>query len=306
MYAGTEKTDAAVSRAVTLAIENGARLTFMDVVKRVPRAISVLSHATSPEEIERLLQQDHREKLLKLSSEYVDTGVPIDIRVEIGDPATEIVRQVVQGKHDLVVKCADGSTSIGRLFGTIARSLLRNCPCPLWILKPEIHAGFDRVLAAVDVESSDQAHCELNRSIVDLGASIAIRENAQLHIVTAWDLWMESALRWRSGDLETDTLIEQHEQHVHKQLYELMQSSEIPIPESQLHIYRGHPARVVRSVTDRLEADLLVMGTVCRTGAAGFLIGNTAETVLDHVNCSILALKPYGFLSPMEIAIDSR
>ena len=37
-------------------------------------------------------------------------------------------------------------------------------------------------------------------------------------------------------------------------------------------------------------------------GAAGFLIGNTAETVLNHVTCSILALKPDGFVSPVELA----
>jgi hypothetical protein len=56
-------------------------------------------------------------------------------------------------------------------------------------------------------------------------------------------------------------------------------------------------------VADRIEADLLVMGTVCRTGAAGFLIGNTAETVLSDVTCSVLAMKPAGFVTPVEPAV---
>jgi hypothetical protein len=46
----------------------------------------------------------------------------------------------------------------------------------------------------------------------------------------------------------------------------------------------------------------MVMGTVCRTGTAGFLIGNTAETVLADVTCSVLAMKPDGFVSPVEMA----
>ncbi len=50
--------------------------------------------------------------------------------------------------------------------------------------------------------------------------------------------------------------------------------------------------------------DLLVMGTVCRTGVAGFFIGNTAETVLAQVDCSVLSVKPEGFLSPVTLADD--
>jgi len=38
--------------------------------------------------------------------------------------------------------------------------------------------------------------------------------------------------------------------------------------------------------------DLLVMGMLCRTGIAGFLVGNTAEEVLNQVDCPVLTLKP--------------
>ena len=47
--------------------------------------------------------------------------------------------------------------------------------------------------------------------------------------------------------------------------------------------------------------DLIVMGTVCRTGLAGFFVGNTAEDILQQVDCSVLALKPEGFVSPVEL-----
>jgi len=48
--------------------------------------------------------------------------------------------------------------------------------------------------------------------------------------------------------------------------------------------------------------DLIVMGTVCRTGVAGFFIGNTAENVLQQVDCSVLTVKPEGFVSPVNLA----
>jgi universal stress protein E len=45
--------------------------------------------------------------------------------------------------------------------------------------------------------------------------------------------------------------------------------------------------------------DVIVMGTVCRAGVPGLFIGNTAERVLRQVSCSVLTVKPEGFVSPV-------
>ena len=47
--------------------------------------------------------------------------------------------------------------------------------------------------------------------------------------------------------------------------------------------------------------DLVVMGTVARAGIAGMLIGNTAERVLRKLPCSVLTVKPDGFVSPVRL-----
>jgi nucleotide-binding universal stress UspA family protein len=41
------------------------------------------------------------------------------------------------------------------------------------------------------------------------------------------------------------------------------------------------------------------MGTVARTGISGFVMGNTAETILSQIDCSVLAIKPPGFETPV-------
>jgi universal stress protein E len=65
------------------------------------------------------------------------------------------------------------------------------------------------------------------------------------------------------------------------------------------HLRKGNPAEVItRFVTDE-RIDAVVMGTVVRIGLPGFLIGNTAETVLDRVSCSLFTVKPDGFVSPV-------
>jgi nucleotide-binding universal stress UspA family protein len=70
----------------------------------------------------------------------------------------------------------------------------------------------------------------------------------------------------------------------------------------QEHLLRGSPSREIPALAKRLEADLVVMGTVGRSGIPGLLMGNTAETILYQLDCSVLAIKPPGFVSPVAVA----
>ena len=47
--------------------------------------------------------------------------------------------------------------------------------------------------------------------------------------------------------------------------------------------------------------DLLVMGTMARSGIPGVFIGNTAERLVTHVPCSMLAVKPADFQTPIAL-----
>ena len=66
-----------------------------------------------------------------------------------------------------------------------------------------------------------------------------------------------------------------------------------------IHHMKGRPEDVIPEFTLQRDTNLLVMGTVARTGIPGFLIGNTAENILEKTACSLLALKPEGYVSPV-------
>jgi nucleotide-binding universal stress UspA family protein len=67
------------------------------------------------------------------------------------------------------------------------------------------------------------------------------------------------------------------------------------------HVLQGWADQVIPDFAKQHQVDLIVMGTVCRTGIPGFFIGNTAEKILNRINCSVLAVKPEGFISPVEL-----
>jgi universal stress protein E len=66
------------------------------------------------------------------------------------------------------------------------------------------------------------------------------------------------------------------------------------------HLRMGQACQVISDSMVELGVDLLVMGTVARTGISGFHFGNTAETILEQVKCSTLALKPANFICPVK------
>ncbi|HIH0801820.1 TPA: universal stress protein, partial [Vibrio cholerae] len=45
---------------------------------------------------------------------------------------------------------------------------------------------------------------------------------------------------------------------------------------------------------------MVILGTTGRTGLSAVFIGNTAEHVIDKINCDVLALKPNGYVSPLD------
>ena len=66
-------------------------------------------------------------------------------------------------------------------------------------------------------------------------------------------------------------------------------------------VRKGDPCQMIIDYVDKNDIDLIVMGTIGRSGLSGLLIGNTAERVIDRVNCSVLAIKPANFKSPITI-----
>jgi nucleotide-binding universal stress UspA family protein len=65
-------------------------------------------------------------------------------------------------------------------------------------------------------------------------------------------------------------------------------------------LLKGEPDESIVDLANRELVELIVMGTVSRTGLAGFFIGNTAEKVLHSIDCSVLAVKPEGFVTPVK------
>ncbi len=179
---------------------------------------------------------------------------------------------------------------------------MRKCPCPVWILKSSRRQYYARILAAVDTGAENEAEEGLNRLILDLAFSLAQLEMSELDIVHAWNLYAERALRNRNvlSQRDIDRMVATRQQQ-EARLKVLLGQYPLGQVKTQVHLVKGEPGEVIPRLAGERQVELIVMGTVARTGIPGFFIGNTAERVLTSVDCSVLAVKPDGFVTPIAL-----
>ena len=102
-------------------------------------------------------------------------------------------------------------------------------------------------------------------------------------------------------DTEFDAFVKETKSHAQDSLGAYLESRPEEVTAEDQHLIYGDPPVVIPWVVEKTETDLLVMGTVGRSGLYGFLMGNTAERILNKVDCSILAVKPSGFVCPVKL-----
>jgi len=299
----------AIARAVSLAENNQADLTVIDVVPNMTGGIGIPPGGAISTELQSAVVNMRRNELESLVAPYRQRR-SIRIEVLVGPVFLEVIRTVLRNNHDLLIKPSENPDFIERLFGSNDMHLLRKCPCPVWLTQPNDKSNYGCILAAVDfnLDMSGTIEQSLNQQILELAGSLALSDFATLHFVHVWDAPAEVMVRsWAENPDEAGRTYVGVERSNHErafdrlrdQLKDQMGTEAFDHLSPQFHLRRGAASKVIPEMAKQLQADLVVMGTVARTGIAGLFIGNTAEAILEQLQCSVLAVKPVGFVCPV-------
>lgn len=289
----------ALQRAFALARSNDARLTVMDVLEEADSSPTI--DKVFGTDLNRILQERRQHALEQLVEPFNEADALVYCRVVSGIAFVEVIRAVISRGYDLVIKAARQPQGLSeRILGSTDMHLLRKCPCPVWIDRPGAAYPYSSVLAAVDPMDEPGAGCD--RLVMDLATSLAQRESARLDVVHAWEMHGESLLgdgRYRVSRTELEHLLEMTRNKHEQRLADLLAGYGIDTGDTGVHLLKGTAARTIIQLSQTLASDVIVMGTLGRTGVPGLFIGNTAENVMQNIDASILAVKPEGFVSPV-------
>jgi len=305
----------ALEHAVKLAASNQASLTVVEVIDEIPPNTKLFDRALSLGDLQVKIVAGYKNKLEDLISPWINK-IEIKSKVLTGISFLEIIHEVLREGHDLVFKMTESCGVLGRVFCSDDMHLLRKCPCPVWLIKPNSPKSYQRILAAVDVddfyppEELATRHL-LNVQILQMAGSLSILESADMHAVHVWDAIAENLMNLAFNDTPEEKVAsyiesvrQQYEANMDKLMRELTSyigQDALNYIHPQRHLIKGCPRKEIPLFAEKIKADLVVMGTVARTGIPGLFMGNTAENILNQLDCSVLAIKPSGFVTPVTL-----
>ncbi len=295
--------EAALRQAVWLARKTGASITLGHTLTTRRTSPSeagpkmdlfmdlLVNEGETLEDFEMEAMREADAKLRRLA-EKIAGSVEIQTRVYVGESFAEVTHAVQREGYDLVLAGTRGLAPWEQfLVGSTAKRLIRKCPSSVWIVKAE-HIGIPQVvLAATDFS-------EISRKAVSQGLLVAQHANAAfhlLHVVDSKDVPEDVISRIPKGS----SLQQEINEEASKRMDAFIDSIAVDRASIQVHQSWGTPWQEIRRAAKFQAADLVVIGTVGRSGIQGLLLGNTADKVLDTCDCSILTVKPDGFVSPL-------
>jgi universal stress protein E len=265
VYDPTSEEQPALERAGVIATENATNIhLFACIHGDVDPALNKSS------EIARRIGEQ-REKLCTALSALVDQGVNVTTEVEWDkDWYQSVVRASKRLQPKAVIKSSFSHTARKRVLKkTSDWTLIRECECPVMLVKAGGRKDVRRILAAVDLTAPKQSYQKLNQAIIDLGKQVSNSSDAEVHYVNAVrDLKMAPD---RNELLKTTGVASEN-----------------------IHIRMGDPENVIVKQAKALDASLVVVGHSARKGFAALLAGNTAEKILDQLDCDILSMPQYS------------
>lgn len=273
---------AAVQQAVWLARTSRAKLAMTYAAPD-----SMQSFKTALE-----IRQESAVKMKEIMEDLGAADLDVPLQTRIGQPIVVIIHAVQQGGFDLVLA---GSRGLGDwtqlLIGSTAKRLVRKCPVSVWIVKSEDVGPPKVILAPTDLS-------EVSRKAIREGLWLAEQSGAEFHVLHVVD--SQKVREEEASEQSTSSSSRQEiDAEAMRQLEEFLNPLETAV-RIHSHVTQGVAWQEIGLMAQQLNADLIAIGTVGRSGVKGMLLGNTAEKVLDTCDCSILAVKPDGFVSPIE------
>ncbi|MFK5986019.1 MAG: universal stress protein [Pseudomonadota bacterium] len=307
------KDDDAFKRAVSLAEHNQAQLTVVSIMEESPSQSSMDIQGLSIPQLQDAIKEKQLLQLQAMVTSLDEKSFQLHCKVLTGVNFLSLIQEVLRQKYDLLIKTADDEGFFDKLFTSSDMHLLRKCPCPVWLIKASQRGHYQKIMAAVDFDPFvHKLDIDLlNKQILDTSLALALSDISELHIAHVWSAYGESSMR--SGlayqpvayvDAYVERIRAKHQFVLDKLVADTLSKSNntrLNKLKPKIHMVKGLAKNMLPKIATEQKIDIVLMGTVGRTGVPGFIMGNTAETVLNRIDCSVLAVKPEGFVSPISL-----
>ncbi len=261
VYDPTSDYQPALERAALIAGHEGSAIHLLSCIYN-----DLDGAADKANEIENLIAL--QQKILDEAIEHlVEQGLQVSTAIEWNkDWYQAVVEASKNSGIEAVIKASHKHSATQRLFKkTSDWTLIRQCDCPVLLVKDRPTDEGRKVLAAVDLRGEKDHYEEINANILDFCRRYVGTENAELHFVNAHK---DLSSRPDKGSMKRAC----------------------GVASENVHIKMGEPGKVIVKTANELGANLVVIGNSARSGLSAAVNNNTAEKILDELACDLLAI----------------
>jgi universal stress protein E len=212
-------------------------------------------------------------------------------------PYEAIIRRAQHIKADLIVAGQNSGThALAGLLKLTDWELLRLAPMPVLLSKTSRLYRHPVVVAAVDPAHANDKPGNLDERILTVSSMVSRALRGTLHAVHAYvpfplDEAPHLPLSPATFERRTAELATAARQRFER----LLRTTRIR--KANRHLSDRHPIDAIELAASTLHSSIVVMGAISRTRLRRLLLGNTAEAVLDDLDCDVLIVKPAHFVS---------
>lgn len=239
------------------------------------------------------VRADWLERLNKFVADAEVGAVAVNAEVRIGHAFTELVEACQAHAADLLIMGAKGSKDTPHRVGAITAKCVRKAPVDVLVVRDEAQGPFQKIVACVDFsENSAKAVQHALRLAAQDGASVDCLHVYQSALALSLDY---GSFAPALPSVPDTGALEHWRRDLDGFLAPLIEKAP-GVPVTPLVMERVNIREAILEHVDQSHATLVVLGTRGKSGLRELLIGTTAETIVQHAPCSILAVKPDGFV----------
>lgn len=290
----------AVVHGIKLCELLGGQITVAHVLTHLRQTIADLPYASRCEllfgdidQFERAIRAGSQTQLHALVDSFRANCPYIATETLLGKPVFALINAVQSEGHDVVIVGSHGRSRTQQwLMGSTTRQLVRECPAAVWVTKGGSVWPPARLLVAVDFSDlSRRAFDHAAHLTKSLGATLDV-----LHVIEMSDVLSEVHPSERTS-LRDTAIGHDIQEQARGQLAQWIKATGLPSDQVEIHVEWGTAQEVIVEASQSWNSDLIVLGTFGRSGFQGYIVGNTAEQVLQRSECSVLTIKPVAFVS---------
>jgi universal stress protein E len=292
----------AATKAAAVARRCGARLVLFNTFM-IPQPVADVPMGSSDEILESAIRQ--RRSALRAIASRLKMSRSTECVVRWDYPIDEaIVRQVRKTQPDLLISESHRHGRLARLvLANTDWLLIRDCPCALWFVRSKVLPRSPRVLVAVDPRHAHAKPARLDDRLLQAAQEFTHELGGRIGVVHAYERFEDAVpgvlrrpLRRQQPSADARRFVATTTELVTKL------AGKYGVRADECAVREGTAEDVVPAEADQLSANVLFMGAVSRSLLARPVIGNTAERVIDHVECDVFIVKPAGFTAHTKVS----